>query len=85
MDKIFKIGVLVLGSLYLAYLFCPVANQVGRYSYHKSGDLISIMDTTNADVYMLVGQDKGGWIKANPRTGKSGMVEIVSPPKKTNK
>ncbi|MHC4269943.1 MAG: hypothetical protein ACYSTS_15960 [Planctomycetota bacterium] len=34
-DKIFKIGLLVLGSLYLAYLFCPISNQVGRYSYHK--------------------------------------------------
>ncbi len=56
MDKIFKIGVLVLGSLYLAYLFCPVANQTGRYSYHEGVDpegfkSILAFDTSTGVVY----------------------------------
>lgn len=37
MDK-FKIGLLVLGFGYLAYLFCPVSNQAGRYQYSEKID-----------------------------------------------
>ena len=51
MDKIFKIGLLVLGFSYLAYLFCPVANQVGRYSYHEEINTISAFDTSTGLVY----------------------------------
>jgi hypothetical protein len=69
MDKIFKIGLLVLGFGYLAYLFCPITNQAGRYRYHQNQALLSIMDTATADVYVL---DVGGkrWDKLNPITGK---------------
>ena len=84
-DKIFKIGLLVFGFSYLAYLFCPITNQTGRYSFRQTGKSISVLDTTNADVYYLVGDAKGGRMKLNPRTGKTGTVEIVSTPKKTNK
>ena len=82
MDKIFKIELLVLGFSYLAYLFCPISNQIGRYSFYPSGKSAYILDTTNADLYLLV-DDR--WAKINPRTGETGVVDIVPLPKKTNK
>jgi len=72
-DKIFKIGLLVLGFLYLAYLFCPISNQVGRYQFHKSGKSISVLDTTNADLYLL--SNDNAWVSLNPKTGKVGAVD----------
>ena len=51
MDKIFKIGLLVLGFSYLVYLFCPVANQVGRYQYHKDTQPQTTSITCNIPVY----------------------------------
>jgi predicted amidophosphoribosyltransferase len=51
MDKIFKIGLLVLGFSYLAYLFCPVANQVGRYSYHEDSHSMRAFDTSTGLLY----------------------------------
>ena len=52
MDKIFKIGLLVLGFSYLAYLFCPVVNQVGRYSIlERDGTYTRIMDTATGGIY----------------------------------
>jgi hypothetical protein len=51
MDKIFKIGLLVLGFSFLAYLFCPVANQVGRYQYYEGSDAMSVLDTSTGLVY----------------------------------
>ncbi len=83
MDKIFKIGLLVLGFSYSAYLFCPISNQIGRYSFHASEQSISILDTTNADLYYLADKDK--WAIFNPSTGKARPVDIDSLPKKTNK
>ena len=65
MDKIFKIGLLVLGFSYLAYLFCPVANQVGRYQFRQLAGSVSVLDTTNADVYYL-NTDTGKWARRNP-------------------
>ncbi len=82
MDKIFKIGLLVLGFSYLAYLFCPVANQVGRYSFRETGSGINILDTTNADLYTLPeGSMLEGWRKLNIRTGKYEGVKYFLPPK----
>ena len=34
-DKIFKMGLLVLGFLYLACLYCPYTNQIRRYCGHS--------------------------------------------------
>ncbi len=76
MDKIFKIGLLVLGFGYLAYLYCPHTNQVGRYQYHTVGDTFSIMDTTNADAYTLITKKSGGWVRLNPVTGKKKLITI---------
>ena len=61
-DKIFKIGLLVLGFLYLAYLFCPISNQVGRYQYNEDIEslTVTVFDTTNADLYLFT---NGKWIK----------------------
>ena len=73
-DKIFKIGLLVLGFLYLAYLFCPVSNQVGRYRSHISEEGFFISDTTNADVYTFA---KERWVLVNPKTGKSDSIDII--------
>ncbi len=70
MDKIFKIGILVLGFCYLAYLFCPISNQAGRYRFISPWkDTIGIMDTANADLYTL-SVDLEKWIKTNPKTDK---------------
>ncbi|MHC4270274.1 MAG: hypothetical protein ACYSTS_17685 [Planctomycetota bacterium] len=78
MDKIFKIGLLVLGFLYLAYLYCPVTNQIGRYRYHKSSGAIYILDTKNADLYLMGTSDKKwGSMKFNPRTGKRSIIRKV--------
>lgn len=92
MDKIFKIGLLVMGLGYLAYLFGvganvdtanskatttneQVTNQVGRYELRQTGNLVSIMDTTNADIYMS--SDINEWKKFNTITGKASIVKIV--------
>jgi len=60
MDKIFKIGILVLGFSYLAYLFCPVANQAGRYQYHEDSDSISVLDTCTGLFYRTEDMHCGG-------------------------
>ncbi len=62
MDKIFKIGLLVLGFGYLAYLFGVGANidtvnaqayrQVGQYRFFSTATGIGVIDTTNADLYI---------------------------------
>jgi hypothetical protein len=56
MDKTFKIGLLVLGFCYLAYLFCPFTSQKGRYQYHEGRDAISVFDTTTGVVYRMDGE-----------------------------
>jgi hypothetical protein len=68
MDKIFKIGILVLGFGYLAYLFGVGANidtanaqdtnQIGRYNVSMTAKGIAVIDTTNADVYVSNGNKK---------------------------
>ena len=63
MDKIFKIGLLVLGVGYLVYLFCP-SNQVGRYQYHRVGAVQKmILDTTTMDMYLYTNK----WEKKNAK------------------
>lgn len=74
MDKIFKIGLLILGFSYLAYLFCPLTNQTGRYRLHNFKNHIAIMDTVNSDLYMYYGKQRV-WIRTNPRT--SGMPSLT--------
>ena len=77
MDK-FKIGLLVLGFGYFVYLFCPGANQAGRYSFrHATGSSVTVLDTANANVYYVSGNIGNDWTKINPRTGKSSKVEIT--------
>jgi hypothetical protein len=59
MNTIFKIGLLVLGFGYLAYLLgvgtnidtanAQDTNQIGRYSVSMTEDGIAVLDTTNAD------------------------------------
>ncbi len=51
MDKIFKIGILVLGFSYLVYLFCPITNQAGRYQYYTDSDSMSIYDSKDSIVF----------------------------------
>ena len=86
MDKIFKIGLLVLGFGYLAYLFCPASNQAGRYSFHQGESTVSVLDTTSADVYSFGGiGGKIALVKLNVRTGKMAKVKTVADTKKTNK
>ncbi len=87
MDKLFKIGLLVLGFGFLAYFFgvgsnvdtadAYGTNQVGRYRFHFGGGVVNVMDTTNADVYLLTNQnDIGRWAKFNPITGKKSIISI---------
>ncbi len=76
MDKIFKIGILVLGFGYLAYLFGVGANidtadahgtnQTGRYSFTMNTSGIGVLDTTNGDLYLATGkgQDFMNLVKA---------------------
>ncbi len=66
MDKIFKIGLLVLGFGYLAYLFCPITNQAGRYQYYTDSESTSIYDSkasivfdTSTGMIYSVGLEKG--------------------------
>jgi hypothetical protein len=75
MDKIFKIGLLVLGFGFLAYLYCPHTNQVGRFRCHLRGNLMSIIDTTNGVTYSLDTKGKD-WVTLNPITGKSSRISI---------
>jgi hypothetical protein len=75
-DKIFKIGLLVLGFGYLAYLFCPITQQSGRYEFHEEDETIFIMDTATADFYTLIEQDKTVWVKTNPKTGNRTSITL---------
>jgi hypothetical protein len=68
-NKIFKIGVLVLGSLYLAYLFCPITDQAGRYTYHEEVDTISIFDTCTGLRYRCRNRDD--------LEGKVGVIDLI--------
>ncbi len=72
MDKVFKIGLLVLGFCYLAYLFCPFTSQKGRYQYHEDSDSISVIDTITGLVYRSEGKGEGelnivAWAKDQTR------------------
>jgi hypothetical protein len=51
MDKIFKIGLLVMGFGYLAYLYCPITDQAGRYQYYTDSDSMSIYNSKEATVF----------------------------------
>ncbi len=61
MDKIFKIGLLVLGFGYLTYLLCPITNQAGRYRYHyehlEDKDSVSVFDTSRGLLYSYASGD----------------------------
>jgi hypothetical protein len=72
-NKIFKIGLLVMGFGYLAYLFCPITDQVGRYSSHVNDGVITITDTTNAIIYSKRKYTEG-WETRNPITGRNGFI-----------
>ena len=79
MDKIFKIGVLVLGFGYLAYLFCTITNQIGRYHKVVFDGKDAFLDTVTADTYYLqrnVVKEKDYWLKFNPTTGKQTAISI---------
>lgn len=71
MDKIFKIGLLVLGFSYLAYLFCPVANQVGRYQYHIDERSMTAFDTITGMAYRCDNQYSYDILKGG------GVVDII--------
>jgi hypothetical protein len=75
MDKIFKIGLLVLGFSYLAYLFCPIANQIGRYNFHQIDKTMYVMDTANADLYIYY-KKENVWVRANPKTGRMDVEKL---------
>ncbi len=61
MDKIFKIGLLVLGIIFL--VFSPFTSQKGRYSFHQYGGEYYVLDTATADLYLQVDEEK--WKKIN--------------------
>jgi hypothetical protein len=73
-NKIFKIGLLVLGFSYLAYLFCPHTNQIGRYSRISWNGKEAFLDGATANVYyIIINKDKDEdncWLMFNPTTGK---------------
>jgi hypothetical protein len=81
MDKIFKIGLLVLGFSYLAYLFCPIANQTGRYQYYTDSDSKSVFDTSTGLLYSYASRVGGSeldiitWAKDDIRI-KKGYQEM---------
>ncbi len=82
MDKIFKIGLLVLGFGYLAYLYCPHTDQVGRYKYKTSGGSVSVFDTSNADLYLCTIASKKGAV-TNIVTGELREFQIGPQRKET--
>jgi hypothetical protein len=63
-DRLFKVGVLVLGVVFAAIYFLDSQNS--RYTYHPESGGISVVDTRTGRVYALT-QDK--WIRANPISG----------------
>jgi hypothetical protein len=76
MDKIFKIGLLVLGFSYLAYLYCPHTNQVGRYV--STGNDNEVIDTTNGSVYAFTASrgSSPGSTKINLVTGETEVINF---------
>ena len=78
MDKIFKIGLLVLGFGYLAYLYCPHTDQVGRYYYKTDKEGMLVFDTTNADLYLYHIVSNIG-VKTSIVTGEEGDFNMQKP------
>jgi hypothetical protein len=74
MDKIFKIGLLVLGFSFLAYLYCPHTNQAGRYRHIESGSSMKVFDTSSGDIYMFDVKSKQS-IRTNIVTGDADIVK----------
>ena len=72
-DKIFKIGLLVLGFSFLVYLFCTVTGQIGRYrALPIASSQVMVIDTTNSDLYYsyddpTTAGSAQDWKKFNPR------------------
>ena len=80
MDKIFKIGLLVLGFGYLAHLYCPHTDQVGRDQYEISGKSIVVFDTSNADLYTCpIPKENIRVTNTNLVTGKVSQIVINKP------
>ena len=53
MDKIFKIGLLVLGVGYLVYCFYSLNLQGGKYKYRMDGDgRVEVFDTRTGTMYI---------------------------------
>ena len=63
-DRLFKVGVLVLGAVFAGIYYVDSLNA--RYTYHAESGGVSVMDTRTGRVYALT-QDK--WIRANPIDG----------------
>lgn len=75
-DKIFKLGVLVLGILYILYLYYPLTSQNERYKYFKHNAESSILDTYNGTLYRstLRRGNNEVWMKFDPKTGKQTYI-----------
>lgn len=58
MDKVFKIGVLILGVAFLVLYF--FSSQNGRYSFYKPGDTYIVLDTRHGSFYYLQAKEKNG-------------------------
>ncbi len=77
-NKIFKIGLLVLGFGYLAYLFgtsttptataSNIGSYIGRYKLQRVDHTFFVIDTTGANLYTSVYENEkwGEWNKTNP-------------------
>jgi|ETNmetMinimDraft_20_1059909.scaffolds.fasta_scaffold30741_2 hypothetical protein len=84
MDKIFKIGLLVLGVGYLVYLFCPIVNQVGRYQFHRvTQSQLLVMDTAKADMYYVNMTRMGG--ENLDYFEKANIIKTIKKKEKKNK
>jgi hypothetical protein len=62
-DKIFKIGLLALGTIFL--FIYALQCQNGRYQSHNTISQVMILDTTNAELYVY-SKTKEEWFKRNP-------------------
>jgi hypothetical protein len=69
-DRLFKIGILVLGLVFAALFY--VGSQNLRFTYHKEGNEHVVLDTRTGRLYAI---GPSVWLVADPLTGSVRTIQ----------
>ena len=74
MDRLFKIGLLILGVVFL--LLYSINSQKGRYQIGAQQSMVIILDTSQGIFYGFNDETKE-WMVIDPKTGKVSVAKEV--------